>query len=66
MTLKRFGKMCEKCGQELIYYAPSISFMHCGTDYWTIMGERRLHPKICMACRSNIGKKAQALQSNSL
>jgi hypothetical protein len=63
---KRWGKTCKKCGDELIYYEPSISFSHCGTDYWTILGERRLYPHICMACRSKIGKKAQAIQSKSL
>jgi hypothetical protein len=64
--MKSFGKYCIKCNQELIYFEPSMSFSHCGTDYWTKYGERRFKPQICMACRSKVGataQKAQALQS---
>ena len=38
---------------------------HCGTDYWTRYGERRWKPKICMACRTKIGRKAQKAQALS-
>ena len=38
---------------------------HCGTDYWTRYGERRWKPKICMSCRSKIGRKAQKAQALS-
>lgn len=65
--MKSFGKNCIKCDQQLIYFEPSMTFSHCGTDYWTRYGERRWKPQICMACRSKVGaeaQKAQALQSN--
>ena len=47
-----------------MYIEPSISFSHCGTDYWTRYGERRFRPTICMACRTKIGKKARQTQLN--
>jgi len=39
--------------------------MHCGTDYWTQKGERRLRPKICMSCRTKVGRNAQKAQALS-
>jgi len=65
--MKSFGKNCIKCNQQLIYFEPSMSFSHCGTDYWTRYGERRWKPQICMACRTKVGRnaqKAQTLQSS--
>ncbi len=60
--MKYFGDICRKCGEKLVYFPPSISFSHCGTDYWTKYGERRFKPTICMACRSKVGRKAQSYQ----
>ena len=56
---------CSKCNWKLLYIPPSISFSHCGTDYWTRYGERRFKPTICMGCRSKIGKKARQTQLNT-
>ena len=69
MTLpvhKRYGHFCTKCNQELVYIPPSHSLSHCGTDYWTLSGERRLRPKICMMCRSNVGKHAKKEQDKQI
>ena len=66
MSLKRTNQFCKKCNTELIYYEPSITYNHCGTDYWTRFGERRFKPKICMACRSKLGQKAQKAQAKSI
>ena len=62
--MKQFGHFCKNksCKQELIYYEPGPSLMHCGSDYWTLKGERRLKPKICMTCRTNLGKHAKEEQ----
>ena len=56
---------CKKCGWKLLYIPPSPSLSHCGTDYWTNYGDRRFRPKICMACRTKIGRKAQQAQQES-
>ena len=56
---------CSKCESRLLYIEPSHSMSHCGTDYWTKYGERRWKPKICMACRTEIGRKAQKAQALS-
>ena len=56
---------CIKCNYKFIYIEPSPSMSHCGTDYWTRYGERRWKPKICMACRTKIGRKAQKAQALS-
>jgi hypothetical protein len=53
---------CEKCNRELIMREPSITMAHCGTDYWTHHGNRRWKPKICMQCRSKVGRHAQRAQ----
>jgi hypothetical protein len=53
---------CSKCTKKLVYVPPSLDFTHCGTDFWTKYGERRIYPKICMACRSEVGRKAQSYQ----
>ena len=53
---------CTKCNRRLVYIEPTPSMSHCGTDYWTKYGERRFRPKICMACRTEIGRKAQKAQ----
>jgi hypothetical protein len=60
--MKRFGHFCTKCDTELVYINPSVSFSHVGTDYWTLSGERRLKPKICMTCRSDVGRHAKEEQ----
>ena len=65
-TMKYLGQDCIKCNSKLTYFEPSISFMHCGTDYWTQRGERRWKPKICMACRSKVGQHAKAEQDKQL
>ena len=56
---------CTKCDKQLMYVPPDITMIHCGTDYWTNYGERRWKPKICMACRTEIGRKAQKAQALS-
>ena len=38
----------------------------CGTDYWTLSGERRLRPKICMMCRSKVGRHAKLEQDKQI
>jgi hypothetical protein len=63
--MKSFGKNCIKCNQQLIYFEPSMSFSHCGTDYWTRYGERRWKPQICMACRTKVGRNAQKAQNSA-
>jgi len=55
---------CTKCSKRLVYESPVLDFTHCGTDYWTKYGERRLHPKICMSCRTKVGRHAQSYQQN--
>jgi hypothetical protein len=55
---------CTKCGTELVYVVPSHTLRHLGTDYWTKIGERRMFPKICMECRSKVGRHAQSYQQN--
>ena len=57
---------CSKCNIKLVYVMPSLDLTHCGTDFWTKYGERRLYPKICMACRSKVGRKAQSYQQTQL
>lgn len=57
---------CTKCKKKLIYVLPKIDFTHCGTDFWTKYGERRIFPKICMACRTKVGRHAQSYQQTSL
>ena len=64
--MKKFGDFCRKCKEQLMYIEPSMSFSHCGTDYWTTYGERRFKPTICMACRSKIGRHAQSYQQTQL
>ena len=64
--MKYFGNNCKKCGHKLIYYEPTMSFTHCGTDYWTNYGERRFKPTICMACRSKVGRHAQSYLQTQL
>jgi ribosomal protein L40E len=58
-------QICTKCGKKLKYVEPNHTFYHCGTDFWTQRGERRWKPKICMVCRSDIGRKAQKAQALS-
>jgi len=57
---------CKKCNWELMYIEPSYSMSHCGTDYWTLRGERRFKPLICMACRSKVGKHAKKEQDKQI
>lgn len=66
MNIKHFGDFCTKCGDELVYYSPCPSMSFCGTDYWTLNGERRMKPKICMACRSKVGKHAKKEQDKQI
>ena len=64
---KPWGKdYCTKCNQRLLYIEPSSSMSQCGTDYWTLHGERRWKPKICMACRSKVGKHAKKEQDRQI
>ena len=64
--MKKFGDVCRKCNGQLLYIEPSMSFSHCGTDYWTRYGERRFKPTICMACRTKVGRHAQSYQQTQL
>jgi hypothetical protein len=64
--VKHFGDFCKKCGDELMYIEPSSSMSQCGTDYWTLHGERRWKPLICMACRSKVGKHAKKEQDKQI
>jgi len=57
---------CTKCNWELLYIEPSYSMSHCGTDYWTMRGERRWKPLICMACRSKLGQHAKKEQDKQV
>jgi len=57
---------CSKCNWKLMYFEPSHSMTHCGTDFWTMRGERRWKPKICMACRSKIGQHAKKEQDKQV
>jgi len=56
-------QFCRKCNKQLRFVMPSITMMHCGTDYWTQNGERRWRPLICMPCRSKVGANAQKAQA---
>ena len=56
---------CRKCNKQLHYVEPNVYLSHAGTDYWTRYGERRWKPKICMTCRSKVGRKAQKAQALS-
>jgi hypothetical protein len=40
--------------------------VHLGTDYWTLNGERRYKPTICMECRSELGKHAKKEQDKQI
>tara|TARA_Y100001951_G_C11065227_1_gene143037 strand:+ start:307 stop:489 length:183 start_codon:yes stop_codon:yes gene_type:complete len=40
--------------------------MHCGSDYWTLHGERIWKPTICAACKSDIGRNAKKAQDIEL
>jgi len=44
---------------------PSMTLVHCGTDFWTQHGERRWRPTICMRCRSKVGANAQRAQNSA-
>ena len=57
---------CEKCEWSLLFIDPSPSMSHVGTDYWTLSGQRRWKPKICMACRSKVGKHAKKEQDKQI
>lgn len=57
---------CTKCNNRLLFIVPSHSMSHCGTDYWTVRGERRWKPKICMACRSKVGRHAKEEQDKQI
>ena len=57
---------CEKCEWKLLYIDPSPSMSHVGTDYWTLSGQRRWKPKICMACRTKIGRHAKEEQDKQI
>ncbi len=63
-NLKRIK--CKKCEWDLVYYEPSHSMTHCGSDYWTLRGERRWKPTICMACRTKVGKHAKEEQDKQI
>jgi len=62
-------QFCRKCNKQLHYVTPGMSQLptaHFGTDYWTQHGERRWKPRICMACRSKVGAKAQLAQRKAM
>ena len=58
--------LCAKCETELVFITPTSQFTHVGTDYWTLSGQRRWKPKICMACRSKVGKHAKKEQDKQI
>lgn len=57
---------CTKCNWKLLYIEPSHSMSHCGTDFWTMRGERRWKPTICMACRTKLGQHAKKEQDKQI
>jgi len=57
---------CTKCNNRLLFIEPSYTMTHCGTDYWTVRGERRWKPLICMACRTKVGKHAKKEQDKQI
>jgi len=62
----KLNPQCKKCNEILIFHNPSIQMTHCGTDYWTMRGERRWKPLICMACRSKVGQHAKKEQDKQI
>jgi len=59
-------QFCRKCNKQLRFVMPSMTLVHCGTDFWTQHGERRWRPRICMACRSKVGANAQKAQRKAM
>ncbi len=57
---------CKKCNEMLLFHKPTAQFTHVGTDYWTLSGQRRWKPKICMACRSKVGAHAKKEQDKQI
>jgi hypothetical protein len=57
---------CEKCESELLFISPNAQLTHIGTDYWTLSGQRRWKPLICMACRTKIGQHAKKEQDKQI
>ena len=57
---------CKKCNAELLWIRPNAQLTHVGTDYWTLSGQRRWKPKICMACRTKIGRHAKLDQDKQI
>ena len=58
--------LCAKCETELVFITPTSQFTHVGTDYWTLSGQRRWKPKICMACRTKVGRHAKEEQDKQI
>jgi hypothetical protein len=57
---------CKKCNVELLWIRPNAQLTHVGTDYWTLSGQRRWKPKICMACRTKVGRHAKEEQDKQI
>ena len=57
---------CEKCESELLFISPNAQLTHIGTDYWTLSGQRRWKPLICMACRTKVGRHAKEEQDKQI
>jgi len=58
--------LCGKCDTELLWIRPNAQLTHVGTDYWTLSGQRRWKPKICMACRTKVGRHAKEEQDKQI
>ena len=58
--------LCGKCDTELVWIRPNAQLTHVGTDYWTLSGQRRWKPKICMACRTKVGRHAKEEQDKQI